>query len=427
MDVVTVAAEPDQLLTKPGRQDSRRIPGIAPRVPRLAGIDVARGLAVLGMYAAHVGPDPSQGGAGVLFRPFEGRSAALFAVLAGVSIALMSGGREPKTGLAQTRVSLRLATRAPLIMALGLWLTNLNTGYLVILSYYGICFLVAIPFLRMRAKALAIAAAVTAVVVPFASYFIRAAVAPRDLYYLLPDARFEHFGSFGEALTILVLTGTFPAVGLMTYLFAGMAIGRLDLRSPLVCRRLFLGGTALAVLAYGASYLATDVFGGMRRIYETLAPAAARAGMTPEQYFGFHLNNIHGTPPTTTLAWELVSSAHSYTPFDFVACIGVAAAVIGGCQLLMRRCARFLRPLADLGSVILSAYVFHFIAIWLLWNADDESAFSLLHFLEFSAVAIVAAVAWKRWIGRGPLEWLLHVLSKWPNRVIRPRIPAQRS
>jgi hypothetical protein len=62
----------------------------------------------------HAGPNPLDGG-GVWFKPFEGHSAALFAVLAGVSIALMSGGRRPSRA---APVALRLA-RAPLLIAWG--------------------------------------------------------------------------------------------------------------------------------------------------------------------------------------------------------------------------------------------------------------------------------------------------------------------
>ncbi|GAA1969968.1 DUF418 domain-containing protein [Amycolatopsis minnesotensis] len=430
MDGVTVTEE--------RRASTRRAPGRRPAARsgsgggRLTGIDVARGVAVIGMYAAHLGPDPSRGGIGVLFSPFEGRSAALFAVLSGLSIALMSGGRHPKTGVGKTKVAWRLGTRAPLLLALGLWLTNLGTGYLVILAYYGVCFVAAIPFLRLRAKALFILAGVFAVVVPFVSYFVRAAVAPRDLLYMLPDPTFDQIRQIGdlpEVLLSLVLTGAFPALGLMTYVFAGMAIGRLDLTSRLVNRALMLGGTALAVLAYGSSWLATSVFGGMRQIYASLAPAAAQAGITPEQFYAQNSYNIHGTPPTTSLAWELVSSAHAYTPFDFVGCLGVAAAVIGGCQLAGARFGKLLRPFSDLGSVILSAYVFHFIAIYLLWGTLDQNVdpFSLGRFFSFSAVALVGAMAWKKWVGKGPLEWLLHTATRWPDYAFRGRVPAQRS
>ncbi|MFD6067242.1 heparan-alpha-glucosaminide N-acetyltransferase domain-containing protein [Amycolatopsis lurida] len=410
---------------------ARTVPEQGKRVAgRLTGIDVARGLAVLGMYAVHVGPDPAKGGVGVLFKPFEGHSAALFAVLAGVSIALMSGGRRPKQGRDRTRVALKLATRAPLLVALGLWLTSLETGYMVILAYYGACFLFAIPWLRAGAKALAIAAVVVAVAGPLLSHLIRAQLLPRDLLFFAPDLTADDVTSTGllKAATVLVLTGTFPALTLMAYVFAGMAIGRMDLTSRSVCRRLFFGGSALAVGGYVVSWIATGPLGGMQAVYRSLEPAAAQMGMTPPEFLRLHQTWIHGTPPTTSWAWELLPTGTSYTPFDLLISIGIAAAVIGGCQLLMPRFERVLRPLSDLGGRVLSAYVLHFVAIALLWDeSDGDSIFSVLHFVEFSVVALTAAVLWRKFIGRGPLEWAMNKLSSWPKYLVpRTRVPAQR-
>lgn len=120
-----------------------------PRSPtaRLIGLDVARGLAVLGMIAVHAGAGgwPQQLAAG--------RAAALFAVLAGVSIALMSGGTRPHENLAAARV--RIAVRAVLLFLLGLALSSLQVPAMVILAFYGVLFLVALPLLRLRAAALA--------------------------------------------------------------------------------------------------------------------------------------------------------------------------------------------------------------------------------------------------------------------------------
>ena len=67
--------------------------------PRIRGLDAARGLAVIGMVIAHTvlsrvyGEDPE----GIL-NFTQGRSAILFATVAGVSLALMSGGRRRLDG-----------------------------------------------------------------------------------------------------------------------------------------------------------------------------------------------------------------------------------------------------------------------------------------------------------------------------------------
>jgi uncharacterized membrane protein YeiB len=94
--------------------------------------------------------------------------------------------------------------------------------------------------------------------------------------------------------------------------------------------------------------------------------------------------------------------------------------VIGGCLLLEPRFERLLRPLADLGGRALSAYALHFVAVRLIWDSADDGpeVFALTHFVAFSVVALIASVAWRRWIGRGPLEWAMARLSRWPDRVL---------
>jgi uncharacterized membrane protein len=414
----SVREAPAQVTPQPGRTN------------RLTGIDVARGLAVLGMYAVHVGPDTTQPGfLGAVFKPFEGHPASLFAVLAGVSISLMAGGNRPKTGRARLRVSLKLGTRAPLMIALGLWLTNLDTGYLVILAYYGVTFIFAIPFLRWGIKALVSATVVAALVFPFISWLLRGQILPHGEFFLAPDLATSDFTSLSglaHGAVVLVFTGTFPAFNLMTYIFAGMAIGRLDLGSRRVCWWLFGGGFGLMGFGYLLSWLGTDVFGGMQVLYNDVAPAAAQAGLSPQDYFNGYELFVHGSPPTTSLAWELLRTGSSYTPFDFILSIGMCAGIIGGCQLVSMHWERLVRPIADIGSMVLSAYAVHLIAIHFLFPNGGQ--FNIWHLVEFSAVGMAGAVAWRRWIGRGPLEWALHFLARWPDHVVSlpPRTPAAR-
>src|SRR3954465_1671108 len=84
---------------RPGPAD-RPARNRAARPGRVAGLDVARALAVVGMFGAHVGAvradvDVSPASwSGVV----NGRASILFAVLAGLSIALLSGRTTPAAG-----------------------------------------------------------------------------------------------------------------------------------------------------------------------------------------------------------------------------------------------------------------------------------------------------------------------------------------
>ncbi|MET9488204.1 heparan-alpha-glucosaminide N-acetyltransferase domain-containing protein [Nocardia sp. NPDC006630] len=72
----------------------------APAASRLVALDVARGLAVLGMIVAHVGVtrDLAWADPGSWLSIANGRSSILFATLAGMSLALMSGRERPPAG-----------------------------------------------------------------------------------------------------------------------------------------------------------------------------------------------------------------------------------------------------------------------------------------------------------------------------------------
>ena len=94
---------------------------------RLVGIDAARGLALIGLMAIHLLPawNEETGEASWSWRLFSGDSAALFALLAGVGLALTSGGRHPHQGRKMTADRIGLLVRAVLIAAVGLWIGTL--------------------------------------------------------------------------------------------------------------------------------------------------------------------------------------------------------------------------------------------------------------------------------------------------------------
>ena len=103
----------------------------------LGGIDAARGLALLGMMAAHVGFTTCglTSLSGVLDQA-HGRSAVLFAVIAGFSLGIMSGRARPHTGEALIRTRLRILVRSALLLAMGTGLALLGPPVGVILGYY---------------------------------------------------------------------------------------------------------------------------------------------------------------------------------------------------------------------------------------------------------------------------------------------------
>ncbi len=288
------------------------------------------------MVAAHVlderGPDGGIQWYSVLV---DGRASALFAVLAGVSLALMS-----------RRTTARgLAVRALLVALLGLALGELDTSLAVILTYYGLLFLLGLPFLRLRARALYAWALAWVVLAPVVSQLVRPHLEPR----LGPSPAFGQLRDPLQLLSELLLTGYYPCLPWLAYLLLGMAIGRSDLRSRSVQVGLALGGLATASL----SFLVSRAFTEQPWVLERLVPDAGRYGdvSTADAFVDAIGSGMHGaTPAGGSWAWLLVVAPHSGTPFDLLQTGGSAALVIGLCLLAVTG-ARVARPAAGRGAV----------------------------------------------------------------------------
>jgi len=138
------------------------------RPPRILGLDVARGLAILGMAGAHVGvTEAFEWGDPTTWTDLvHGRSSILFALLAGVSIALMTGRDVLPERERLPSIRLNLVGRGAVIFVIGLALELLNTPIAVILTLYGLLYVAVIPVLRWRPRRLLLGAAVLALAGP---------------------------------------------------------------------------------------------------------------------------------------------------------------------------------------------------------------------------------------------------------------------
>ncbi|GGX55647.1 DUF418 domain-containing protein [Streptomyces chartreusis] len=376
---------------------------------RLIGVDLARGLAVFGMFAAHVGPDPSQGGfTGNLMELAHGRASALFAFLAGFSIMLMTGRRTPKTGRAGRQAVAKVVIRALVLLALGTALTMTGTPVEVILAFYGLYFLLVLPLHRLGARPLALIAAAGALVLPQVLYVVQHALPAEgvDGVWAWPaDA---------DGLVSLLFTGSYPVLTWIPFVVAGMAVARLDLAATAVRVRLAITGVTLAVIGHAGSWLALHLTpGAMSRLGEASwggGDAVASAWWS----------DTWGYPDGSTPVGLLVASPHSETTLSIVANTGVATAVLAGCLAAVDAFPRFhrlARPVIAVGSMSLTAYVLHIAGIRLL--GLEELPGPALHVLLGFIVAVTAfATLWSRHFRRGPLEWLLGKATK-PAELVR--------
>ena len=363
---------------------------------RIVGIDLARCLALLGMMTAHlIGRETGTGQ--VWFQVVSGRSAALFAVLAGVSIALVS--------------------RALLIAVMGLFLGIPDSGLAVILTYYGVLFLVAVPVITWSAKRLALLAVAWGLLSPVVSLAVRPHL-PLTTYDVPTPA------SLSDPLTLLTeltITGYYPVLTWATYLFAGMAIGRLDLRSAVVRRWLVVLGGWGGVFALALERLALRSDAARASLLETYDRWEAVANWADLD--GVLELGLYGVTPTGSWNWLWVWSPHSGSIVDLAHTVGCSMFVIGLSLIVVHlagRGQRVVQVLAGAGTMTLTLYAAHVAVVaWGLHVAGYGSpvwALSLrVHLI--GALLIGAAFAALRW--RGPLERLVGEVSGAVGRVGR--------
>ncbi len=367
---------------------------------RLVGIDAARAVALFGMMATHLAPRTTpEGEVTVAYLIASGRASALFAVLAGVGLALASGGTTPPRGWSWARASAGTAARAGVVFGAGLVLGEFDSDLAIILCYYGALFLVAIPVLRLSAGWLIALGTASALLTPVLSQWLRGGVV-RPFDYAVPSIE-TLVADPGVMFTGILVTGYYPVLTWTSYLLIGLGVGRLRLDTARVAASLAVVGAVVAALAWSSSerWLASGGLDPLQAAGVGRHPVSGPIG--PDLlHVGFY-----GTTPTTSWAWLRVASPHSGAPPDLVHTIGTALAVLGVMLLLARLLGRarmwVLGPLAAVGSMTFTLYSLHVV---LISTALPRTASYPL--LAHVAVAVAVAVPWRLLIGRGPLEAL---------------------
>ncbi|MBB5747978.1 heparan-alpha-glucosaminide N-acetyltransferase domain-containing protein [Micrococcus sp. TA1] len=381
---------------------------------RLVGIDATRGLALIGLMAVHVLPETDEvtHAPTLVFSVVNGNSAALFALLAGVGLALSTGGSTPHRGRLLRADRAGLAVRAALIGLIGLVIASLmpheDPPVYGILLYYAVFFLLAIPFLHLPAKALFGAAAVFAVLGPVLMQKL-GPVLPEssDYNHTLVTVFTEPAGTAAE----LMLTGEFPALPYLVYILAGLGLGRLDLHRTRTQAVITLTGASLAIGAKLLSALLLNVAGGYPALLAT-------EGMTRET-LDEALTLGTGELPDTSGWWLAIATGHSNAPLAIASSLGIGLLVLGVFLLLGARAGRWLAPLAAMGAMTLTLYTAHLLALAPEVHYDDPELWFALHL----GLAAILAWFWTRHLGRGPLEAVVARAVKATRAVVSDAAP----
>ncbi|MFB2582551.1 DUF418 domain-containing protein [Herbiconiux sp. P15] len=340
----------------------------APARRRILGLDTARGLALLGMLAAHTVPEGEEEAL------WDGRSSVLFALVAGISLGLLAGGtRRPLPGT-RARTARIVALRALLLIILGIALTLLETPIAIILDTYGFLFAVAIPLLFAPRWLLGVVAALSAVVgPPLVTWLSDAANAAESTGGPAAQLIGSPWAYFPEAW----LYGVYPAPVWLAYIATGILIARCDLRR----RR-----TQVGMLVTGAVLAAIGYLGGVLRDDPVIA----------------HTNTTAEVVATGGLA---------------VAVVGLVLLVTAPGESTRARWARVIaHPVAAAGSMPLTLYTAQIVVIAIIVRTVPGAEVGLDWqttplFFALAVPALAVATLWSLRFEQGPLEWLFSRLS----------------
>ena len=359
--------------------------------PRLAGIDLARAVAIFGMITVNFrAVFTEEEGPEWLLRAAEqvdGRAAALFVVLAGIGISLLTRrARQADDPAAQRADRMMVLRRALFLFVAGLafravWRFD-------ILHFYGVYLLAAAFLLDVRERRLALLAAALTFVFPL-------------LYFLLPAQFGIPFWDTTDSLwpdqiaLDLFFQGYHPVAPWLAFLLVGMILGRADLADPKLRRRWLI--TGLVMVALG----------------EALAKGLLDLGLLK---LGFEV-----APRATVEAAADLFGSDPYPPMPLFVLVGLgwALVVISLCLVIAARWGKrgWLQPFIHAGQLALTIYVFHgTVGAWLPAAFGFNTPLSLAWVLAYSAVfyvgCILLATLWRRRYARGPLEAAMRWVSR---------------
>ncbi len=354
---------------------------------RIIGYDLARALAVFGMVVVNFkivmgaeenGPEWLVNLVGLL----NGRAAATFVVLAGVGLSLLSRkgrGLADRDLLAHDRRI--LLKRAAFLFIIGLLYTPIWPAD--ILHFYGVyiavaAFLLGAPTRRLWALAgsLVLGFGVMLFCLDYEQGWDWSTLSYEGFW--TPDGMVRH----------VFFNGFHPVVPWLAFLLLGMILGRQDMSSAVLQRRVFAWGAGVAAAAELVSWLFIR---------------AIPAGDPAEQEI---ILAIFGTGPMPPMPLYMLAGA------------GTACAVIAAMVALGQRCrdSAWLAPFVATGQLALTLYVAHVVigmgTLEAIGRLNNQTlGYSLLASGLFCLAGVGFAHVWRKRAKRGPLEAIMRTLT----------------
>jgi uncharacterized protein len=354
---------------------------------RIEGLDFARALALFGMFVVNykviVGAE-GNGSEGLIWftELFQGRASAVFVLLAGIGISLMTRkARNGDSDLLIRKSKKNIWKRSAFLFFLGMVLYVAGwTGD--ILHYYGV-FMFIVSFL--------IAASNKIIIIICSLFGLIAQIMQVTSNYLngwdldRPFIEYTDFWTIEGFLRNLLFNGYHPIFPWICFFLLGMIIGRLELTNNIIIKKVGIISSILLILS---ELVSRFLFQFSQRIVDVESA-----------------NYLFQTGPIPPNLFYLLSNASS------------AVLVVVISIYLTKKFSRnwLINAFVKTGQLTLTLYVGHvFVGIGILALLDrlvkQTLEFSLIFSILFFVGSILFSLLWRKKFKRGPIELIMRKL-----------------
>ncbi len=344
--------------------------------PRDAAVDMARALAILGMFVIHAvlvlgSIVPRDGVASLILWWCDGRAAATFVTLAGFGVARLAAKYSPSEG------SRLLRRRALLLAVLGVLNHAVWPGD--ILRVYGVALLLAPLLLQWSARTRVALGLALAAIFPLLMSVI-------DWTHHWDLETLTYVGAWTPSgfVRSLFYDGFRPVVPWLGFFLMGTVLAEQPLHEPRMWRRLLWAGAALTAMAVGAS-------AALNQWLVRVAPALD--ALTREGLVG-----TTSLPPL---------------PLFLLSAVGTTWLVLGTMLALVPHLStRLIEPLVATGRRALTWYLWHIVLLMTLYVSGAKQSLPPGVAIGVGLMAFAGAVAWSH-THRAEAGWIERQMRRW--------------
>ncbi|MCA1057607.1 DUF418 domain-containing protein [Rossellomorea aquimaris] len=350
---------------------------------RIIGFDMARALAILGMVIVNYkismnaegnGPEWLKTITGLL----EGRASAIFVILAGIGISLMTK-KARMSGTPSKEYRKMIWRRSLFLFVLGMILFLMQWSA-DILHYYAFYMFIASFFIVASSRQLIIATVGIVLTSQIGQLLLN--------YEFGWDATFQHyelFWSWKGFISNLFYNGYHPIFPWSAFLLFGMWVGRINVQNHSIRKKMISVSLFTFVITEAASYT----------LIKLSEPAMGRE-------IAYYLFDTKPMPPTLLY---MISSTST------------AIIVILLCIMISEkwRETAVIQAFVYTGQLALTLYIGHFLvlAVFFMFGglAENTLPFAVTIALIFCLFSTVTSTWWRKTFKRGPVESLMRKVS----------------